>query len=449
MRTMFSTAALVALLCASPVAHAEDADDAEVTRMAKEHYKAGLDAYKAGQYETAIKELKRAYLLKRLPPLLLNIGATYRKMGDLDMSLHFYKKYLDEAPAEAKDRDEVESTIKEIEAQKAGGGAKEAAPAPSAEPAKEEAPLPRKPRVSMPTEWSHNVVDAAPPEMPLDVRVSMPVMKGVKVFVFYRGAGESEFQQVLMKRHGAEKIGRIPAEAMQGKAIQYYLEARDANGAIVKSSGTQSSPNIVMIDPSARPQIAASMEDGTAHEQPGRTPTSEVEEGRTRRDMDDEAAPIMEHQEKKRHEPGTPGTRGTLFWAGLVVGVVGVAALAAGVAFDALAGQQASAITKDAHATAAQGAPFEFKDPTAPGGKDDATFQKDGQKYNITGIALTVGGGVLAAAGVALIVVDVMKHRQAETPKTRRRPIRETETSWYVTPTVGPQLAGVGGGFSF
>src|SRR3954462_10588228 len=100
MRKTFLLAALAVALGAGPssvAAQEGGGDDAEVTKMAKEHYKAGLDAYKAGQYDVAIKELKRAYLLKRLPPLLLNIGATYRKMGDLDLALHFYKKYLDEA----------------------------------------------------------------------------------------------------------------------------------------------------------------------------------------------------------------------------------------------------------------------------------------------------------------------------------------------------------------
>src|SRR3954454_1157559 len=127
MKTVLSTVALTALLCGIPAfANAQDSDDAEVTRMAKEHYKAGLDAYKAGKYDVAIKELKKAYLLKRLPALLLNIGATYRKMGDLDLALHFYKKYLDEAPAEAKDRGDVQNTIAEINAEKAGGGMKEA-----------------------------------------------------------------------------------------------------------------------------------------------------------------------------------------------------------------------------------------------------------------------------------------------------------------------------------
>ena len=102
---------LVAVLCAMSMdARAQD-DDADVTRMAKEHYKVGLEAYKAGKFDVAIKELKKAYLLKRLPQLLLNIGATYRKMGDLDMSLHFYSKYLDEAPADAPYADFIRSEI--------------------------------------------------------------------------------------------------------------------------------------------------------------------------------------------------------------------------------------------------------------------------------------------------------------------------------------------------
>src|SRR5258705_5354180 len=146
--SMFSRAGLLTRICfllalMVPAARAQEGgDDAEVTKMAKEHYKAGLEAYKNGQYDVAIKELKRAYLLKRLPPLLLNIGATYRKMRDLDLALHFYKKYLDEAPPEAKDRSDVEATIKDIEKEKAsGGGSKptETAPPPT-EGTKDEAP---------------------------------------------------------------------------------------------------------------------------------------------------------------------------------------------------------------------------------------------------------------------------------------------------------------------
>jgi tetratricopeptide (TPR) repeat protein len=104
---------VVVLAFASTPAFARGGDDAEVTRMAKEHYKSGLEAYEAGNYPTAIKELKKAYLLKRLPALLLNIGATYRKMNDNDNAISYYKKYLTEAP-EARDRGEVEKIVSEL-----------------------------------------------------------------------------------------------------------------------------------------------------------------------------------------------------------------------------------------------------------------------------------------------------------------------------------------------
>ena len=40
------SALVAALLCIAPaIAHAESSDEAEITAMAKEHYKLGLDAY--------------------------------------------------------------------------------------------------------------------------------------------------------------------------------------------------------------------------------------------------------------------------------------------------------------------------------------------------------------------------------------------------------------------
>ena len=51
-------AAFAAVLLVAPaIVHAQDAEDAEITRMAKEHYKLGVDAFKAGKYPEAIKEL--------------------------------------------------------------------------------------------------------------------------------------------------------------------------------------------------------------------------------------------------------------------------------------------------------------------------------------------------------------------------------------------------------
>ena len=71
MRSFISTASVAVLVLAvAPAARADDAEDAEILKMAKEHYRLGVEAFKAGRYPEAIKELKKAYLLKRLPPML-------------------------------------------------------------------------------------------------------------------------------------------------------------------------------------------------------------------------------------------------------------------------------------------------------------------------------------------------------------------------------------------
>src|SRR2546428_475667 len=59
-------------------------------------------------------------------------------------------------------------------------------------------------------DWQHTPIDSALAGRPLDVSVRMGVMKGVKVTLHYRGAGEPEFTEVVMVRSGANKVGRIP-----------------------------------------------------------------------------------------------------------------------------------------------------------------------------------------------------------------------------------------------
>jgi hypothetical protein len=464
MKNVLATVALGALLCAGPTTSfaQQGDDDAEVTKMAKEHYKAGLDAYKAGHFDVAIKELKKAYLLKRLPALLLNIGATYRKMGDLDLALHFYQKYLEEAPQEARDRGDVEKTIAEIKAEKAGGGAKPDEAVAEKPSSKEEAPTP--PPAPPAKEWSHTPVDAAPPDSPLDVRVSSPVMKGVKVYVFYRGAGEENYKQVLMHRRGPEKVGRIPAEAMQGKAVQYYVEARDPAGTVVKSSGSAVSPNIIMIDPSAPPQMVASIGEESKSRAAEESQMQQEESPKASRNAEEEEAPlsgnVSEPKKTKRRAAGGGGTQlGVLTQAGIGVAAAGVGALVGGIVCGVLAQQKASQISGDSMNPVDQNNNKIFfnNDPNA-GGSQEADIASQGQLLNNLGIALDVVGGVAAVGGVTMIIVDqlVLKGGAKEHPKKRRPAPRRTEDeevssikNWRVLPTASHNYAGVSAGFQF
>ena len=435
MKGCIVSALVAAFLCATPaVARAESSDEAEITAMAKEHYRLGLDAYKTGKYPEAIKELKKAYLLKRLPALLLNIGATYRKMNDVENAVYYYKKYLAEAP-EAKDRGEVEKTLAELEHEKPGAGAAASSASAAAEPsAPSESPAP-----PATTEWKHTPVDAAPPDQPLDVRVQMPVQKGVKVYVYYRGAGQSDFNQVLMRRHGGEKVGRIPADAMAGKSLQYYVEGKDDKGNVVKSFGSSSDPNIVRIDSSAAPQVVAA--GGEAAGEKGTSAHS---------DLDDEAAPITGElvEKTKKHRGGGSSSGsdrtarfGAAFWAGAIVAVVGVAGIAIGGYFLYQAKSYSDVLTADSqYRDPMTGLPYKFTDPNASP-YDDKTVEARGQRDNNIGIALSVVGGIATVGGVALMVVDqvVLKHRGE----------KAKHSSAWLLPTVGPNVAGVAGGVTF
>ena len=458
MKSAVTFAFAFALLLGSLAARAQEGqeDDPEVLKMAKEHYKLGLEAYKTGKYDVAIKALKRAYLLKRLPPLLLNIAATYRKLGDNQMALHFYKKYIDEAPPDAKDREDVQRTIVEIQDGKPAAPPAENtqdAPAPSAPSSSKEEPVHAKNEPHK-VAWNHNVIDAVPPDSPVDVRVSMPVLKGVKVYVYYRVPGEADFKPVLMKRKGGEKVGRIPADAVAGTSLQYYIEARDPGGNIVKTIGSESSPNIIMVDPSAPPQIIAGFSDRGGDEPPQQPraeepePRNEDEEAprpKKRRNLDDEAAPVSESSTPHRSNAKPSGDK-TFLYAGAALTGVGVAGLAVGIAGMVLAKQYAGVLSDESRNPT-------FVDDNGMTQKiffdnQAASYQSSGKLWNAIGIAGTAVGAAATITGVALIVLHTTRSSgAAEKPKRRRA--APVEDSFYLTPTGSPTYAGVQAGFSF
>jgi tetratricopeptide (TPR) repeat protein len=420
----------LALACAFPaLGHGAGTEDAQVTQLAKQHYKAGLEAYKTGNYTIAIKELKRAHQLKPLAALLLNIGATYRKMGDNTNALHYYQRYLAEAPEDVKDRAEVEKIVAELGGDKAPAHATAAA---AAEPPAEAAAPPK--------EW-HTVVDAAPPDTPLDLRVHMPAKKGVKVYVYYRGAGEANFTAVLARRHGAEKVGRIPASAMAGKSIQYYVEARDAAGAVLRSSGSQSDPNIVMLDPSAKPQMVA--DEGGAAAAP--SSASDDEASGVKRELDDEAAPIMGEvaaaraKKKETKSSGSSGP-GAVFWTGLAASLVGAGSIGGGLWAYSRAKQLADALSADSQ----NPAHFRFNDPTVQ--QDDRAVEAKGKWYNNTVAPALVGAGAgVLGVGLVLMIVD----RTALNHKTNEKPKRPNRFDAFLTPSATPTFVGAASGFRF
>lgn len=496
-------------------------EDPEVTNMAKLHYKLGQDAYNAGKYDVAIKELKKAYLLKRIPAILVNIGMTYRKTKDYEMAQYFFKKFLAEAPPDDKQRPNVEQQIGENEKERVAASqpaqmepakpavefakpaVEPAKPAAPAAPAKADGPALAKqdgtpageaaqkpegaaeaaPVASAPaTEWAHSPIDAAPPKQPIDVRVQMPVMKGVKVKVFYRREGQASFDSLELKRRGNEKVARLPAEVASGRTFQYYVEARDAAGTLVKSSGSDASPNIVLIDPTARPVLAgAEAQEGDGTDE-GNEQVAKAAPSAPKRDIENEAVSfnISDQQKameklrkslqssdagKDKKSPLTP-----VGWAGVGLLAGGAAALGGGIGMLAMAAGRADAVGSDSMCDTkirvggvSQCPHYGPNDDPAlsrslkPASSD---YEAQGKMFNTVGIALTSVGGAVLATGGALLAYDlVKKHRAEQAAKNpapapgKKRKVKKVveveEPAAMIAPVISPGELGVVGAFRF
>lgn len=121
---------------------------------------------------------------------------------------------------------------------------------------------------------------AVPPEKalqhtPLDEvasgqRVSVyahPLVSVARAQLFYRGPGQERYRVVPMGRSRkvpGDIVGLIPADATQGRNIQYYLEAYDDGGNVVGRQGSPESPLIISINVSKTPAPAEDFEDPLA-----------------------------------------------------------------------------------------------------------------------------------------------------------------------------------------
>ncbi len=87
---------------------------ADKTAQAREAYRLGREAYKAGNYREALVHLKKAYKLKPLPALLRYTGETYFKMNQAQDAIKYFRAYIKAAPM-AVDRAKVEGKVRQLE----------------------------------------------------------------------------------------------------------------------------------------------------------------------------------------------------------------------------------------------------------------------------------------------------------------------------------------------
>jgi hypothetical protein len=85
-----------------------------------------------------------------------------------------------------------------------------------------------------------------------------PGAVAARASLYYRGAGQERFTELQMqpsRRQQGDLMGQIPAEAVSGKSLQYYVQAFDAKGRQCGSQGSPENPLIVRVT-SSGPAVA-------------------------------------------------------------------------------------------------------------------------------------------------------------------------------------------------
>ncbi|MBP8812069.1 MAG: hypothetical protein KBI14_36040, partial [Kofleriaceae bacterium] len=236
----------------------------EQLEAAKAAFLEGKTLFDAKKFDVAVEKFKESYRLSRNPLLLYNVAFTFDQLGQKDMAHFYYSKFLADAPADAAQRPEATARLKvldkELQRDTPPDGGEVKPPDGGGEVKPPDGGTGGKPRVKKPPsaytaeDFQHQIVEEAPPGRPLDLTAFVPEDAGWQVTMFYRGGGDAKFTSVGMKPRYSELVGRIPAKVMAGSSVQYYIEVRTPTGEMVSRVGRPASPNIVYLDPKAKPR---------------------------------------------------------------------------------------------------------------------------------------------------------------------------------------------------
>jgi tetratricopeptide (TPR) repeat protein len=265
-RTITSLALALAAMVAVPAPHAwADTPPSQADLAgAKKAFQEADVLYKAGKIAEAIEKLKESYRLSQNAFLLYNIGRAYDQLGQTEMVLMYYQKFLAAAPANAPMRPDVQKRVTAIEKEKADAAQEQpenTTPPPNTPASKYSA-----------TDFKHTVIDTAPPAQPIDVTATVPDDAGWTVTLNYRRAGEDTYTIRPMQKRGTgtELVARINRPKVAGHSIQYYVEVKDSAGNVVTRAGKRLSPNLIYIEKTAQPHYDTTVnepEDGAPIEQ--------------------------------------------------------------------------------------------------------------------------------------------------------------------------------------
>ncbi len=230
---------LLVVLAASAAADdapPKPAPTAQELAAAKQAFVEGDALYKAGKLEAAVEKMLESYQLSRNAFLLYNIGRIYDQLGRTELVRDYYQRFLADAPPDAPMRADVEKRVAEL-----------AAAAPIAEETVAAASA---------VTIEHVLVESAPPGLPLDV-VATVEDPALTLSLHFRGSGDVAYTTRPMQLRGKDRVGHIPGARTTGSWVQYYLEARSSDGALVARSGRAISPHLTTLERGARPHYFA------------------------------------------------------------------------------------------------------------------------------------------------------------------------------------------------
>src|SRR5262249_32269483 len=111
-------------------------EDAARRKSAGEHFTRGQKLYAAEKFEQALEEFKAGYASYPLPGFLINIGQSYRQLGERKKAITLYQQYLDLQPEDDSLRPQVEKMVADLEREQRVSEEAAAPARPVARPAK-------------------------------------------------------------------------------------------------------------------------------------------------------------------------------------------------------------------------------------------------------------------------------------------------------------------------
>lgn len=246
MRVVRIVAPIVALLLFAGPAHADPKGDVNAK------IKAAMEAYDSFDYDGAKKQLNGALALAKKSKLdkdpvtakaYLDLGIVAFAVPDADAAK---LAFIDAVKIDPKIQ--IDVAYKSPELAKLLDSAKSEASGGGGEPTLTE-PAGGGADCSAVKGLEHTIIDTAKAGGPLAIdAMTGSDVKASKVSVMFRVEGATDFTEVKLTKQGDCKwTGAIPASAMKGSLIHYYVAAYDGGAKPIASKGSSGSPNIIEI----------------------------------------------------------------------------------------------------------------------------------------------------------------------------------------------------------